>query len=274
MTNSKDEYKLLYARAEDLFEKSKKGVVSASSFLNPAEAHYLEKYARETGRRREVILWGGYNGAERVKFFFLPDYIDDMVDMSLDENEKTAFIFSCIADDIQEEISAVKIERSGYRKLTHRDYLGSLLSLGIERFVIGDIVVQDDKSAVVFVDGKIFPYITENLQKIANDEVKVSAFSPSEDFKAPKNYEESTDSVASLRADCVVASLANCSRTEAQKLVSAGNVALEYEEISEFDKPIVSGSIISVRGYGKFRVYSDGSTTKSGRIKIKIQKYL
>ena len=154
-----EDYKLLFAKADDLYARARKGAVAVSGFLNPAEAHYLKKYTKENKMERSAVFFGGYIGASRTKAFFLPDYITDLCDLPMGK-ERDSMLLSYIADDVAEAISAVSIKGSGYRELSHRDYLGSILSLGIERFVVGDIASLDTHSAIVFADSKI----SENIR--------------------------------------------------------------------------------------------------------------
>ena len=267
-----EEYKLLFAKADDLYARARKGEVAVSGFLNPAEAHYLGKYAREMHMESSVVFFGGYRGASRTKAFFLPDYIIDLCDKPYgDERDRELLLY--VTDDVAAAIGAVSIKGSGYRELSHRDYLGSILSLGIERFVVGDIAATGPYEAVVFADAKIAGYIATSLAKVASDDVKCSLVVVDEDFSVPENVEELVLSVASMRADCIVGGHAKCSRADAQSLVKSGAVTLDYEEISDPDKKISAPALISVRGSGKFRVLDNGVETRRGRLRVRAEKF-
>lgn len=267
-----DEYKLLFAKADDLYARARKGAVAVTGFLNPAEAHHLARYVRENKMADSVIFFGGYRGSARTKAFFLPDYIVDLADDETGE-AREKLLLSYISDYVDEEISAVRVCGSGYRALSHRDYLGSVLSLGIERFVVGDIATVDEHEALIFADAKIARYILQTLTKVASDDVKCSLAEIDENFTVPENVEDMVISVASPRADCIVGALARCSREEAQSLVKGGAVSVDYEEICDPDKRVGEGSLLSVRGYGKFRILDGGTATKRGRLHIKAQKF-
>lgn len=267
-----DEYRLLFAKADDLLSRAERGEVAVSAFLNPAEAHYLAKYLAGARAISRIVFFGGYRGATRTRAFFLPDYILDLVeDEENDEREK--LILSYIAEDAAKAVSAVRIKGSGYRTLSHRDYLGSILALGIERHVVGDIAVLSDNEAIVFADAKIAEYIVQTLSKVASDDVKCTKTEPDGDFTVPENAEDIVISAASNRIDCIVASLAKCSREAAKDLVKSGAVSADYEEISDPDKKIGAGTIVSVRGTGKFRILDEGTKTKRGRLKIAARKF-
>lgn len=272
MVIKNDEYKLLFARADDLLTRARGGEIAVSSFLNPAEAHYLGKYLAEIKSADSVIFFGGYSGASRTRAFFLPEYIKDLAEGG-SGNEREKLILSYISEDVAAAVRAVRVKGSGYRTLSHRDYLGSILSLGIERHVIGDIAVLSEHEALVFADAKIADYILQTLTRVASDDVKCSAADIDENFTISENVEEKVISVASARVDCIVASLAKCSREEAQSLVKSGAVSADYEEINDPDKKIGAGTVISVRGTGKFRILDDGTKTGRARLRIKVQKF-
>ena len=267
------EYKLLFAKADDLYARARKGAVAFGGFLNPTEAHYLEKHLRENRIADTVIFFGGFAGAMRKRAFFLPDYILDLVSGESGE-ERERLILSYIAEDTAAALTAVRVKGSGYRALSHRDYLGSILSLGIERHVIGDIAVLSDDEALIFADAKIAEFLLQTLSKIASDDVKCSIAEIDEDFTVPENVEDMVISVASRRLDCIVASLANCSREEAQRTVRSGAVSVDYEEMGDPDKRLESEVLLAIRGVGKFRVLEGETLTRRERLRIKVQKFI
>ena len=152
------ETEALFARLDDLCHVADKGGVAISSFLTPREIYACSQYLTCGGK--SFFCYGGYAESERQRIYILPDYVE-----AGDVQGLEAYGFDA-------EISAVKVTPSGYRSLTHRDYMGSVLGLGIERAVIGDIVVYEDGSAVIFCDKVMCPFIEENLVKVANDKVR------------------------------------------------------------------------------------------------------
>ena len=144
MGNLSDSQRLLYARLCDMLTRAMRGEPVFGNFLSPADAAFAKRVLRELNAEDGFLLYGGYDGAERLIPIILPDYVSDYPGTA-EEKVKTLF-----ADELTCAVCAVKIKGSGYRALTHRDYLGSLLSLGIERDRLGDIVTDGDFSAVVF----------------------------------------------------------------------------------------------------------------------------
>lgn len=253
----------LFARLEDMASKADRGELAISPFLTPREIHYAHKQLSKMGRRYE--FFGGYEDAERKRLYLLPDYMED------------AELLQAIEDfGFSSEITAIEIVGSGYRELTHRDFLGSLLGLGLERAVIGDIVVFDDAKtkAVAFCDSRIAGFILQTLEKVANDKVKVKKLDISSLQLPARRFMPVSDTVASPRLDSIVASLCSLSRSKASEIVLGGVVELDFEVEDRPDRAVEDGAVISVRGYGKFRIHSVGELTRKGRYRLIADKYV
>ena len=154
---------------------------------------------------------------------------------------------------------------------THKDFLGSVMSLKIDREYMGDIIIKD---------GYVYMICHKNVSDIIREElysVKRSSVS-FEEWDEPlefyKQYsEEKMSTVASLRADSVVAAVLNKSRTEAVKLIKQGNVKVNQMDIDNVDFEIFNNDIISIRHNGKFKIFCDGAKSRKDRIFIKVAKY-
>lgn len=267
MTGSNQEYRELTARIEDNISASEGGMLTATKFLSPAEGYYAEKFLASRGIKRG-ILYGGFDGAERCRLIVLPAYLDGL-DPSPAELLKEYF-----ADESDGLVRAVKIVGSGYRELSHRDYLGSILALGVEREAVGDIVVSDSRTAYVFVIDSVAKLMISGLERIGNDKVKVEMVAIDENFTFKREFRSLSDTVASARFDCVVSSLANLSRDKAQNLIGSGVCLLNYAEEIKCDKTVRNGDIITLRGYGKFIIRDINTQTKKGRLRLLADKYV
>lgn len=262
------EQKLFYAKLSDLAKRADSGSVAHSDFLTPGEQYRAEKYFSAKEFKDKICFFGGYFAAERKQIFLLPEYMSDALGYDGSRAE------DLLSEDFSSAVSAFKIMGSGYRKLSHRDYLGSILSLGIERSSIGDICPIDDFSAVVFCCREIEGLILSELSAIANDKVKVESTEPDVNMPSPHKFEPFSDTVASERLDCVVASFCNLSREKAQALIKSGLVEHNYEPNLKIDAKVSKNDIISARGYGKFSVKSISEQTKKGRIRLFADKYV
>ena len=261
----KEEFSVLFAHVDDLCARAERGELGATRFLSPKEQYALSVYLNSHGFRGRYIVFGGYVDAERCRVFILPEYI---------ENAETYGDISPYIED--KPISAIRIVGSGYRKLTHRDFLGSLLALGIERDVVGDIVVRSGEKdeAVVFCDGVIEEFLLAELKRIANDAVKTETFTVSDDFVSERRFLHISDTVASARLDCIVAAICSLSREKARAAIISGLVEVNFENETAPDKNLSVPAVVSVRGYGKFRINSVSDITRKGRLRLDADKYL
>lgn len=220
-----------------------------SDFLSLAEQTILLQL-RLPGN---VKLWGGYESAERKVACFGSEE-----DCGYTE---------------EPPVVCVKIEpvsRKFSEELTHRDYLGALMGLGIERTVLGDIIVKD-KDAWLFCHESIAGYITRTLDSVRRTTVKCSLSEPPE-FVNEKP--EITGAVtASERLDAVVAAVYALSRAEGKKAVESGMVFLDGLQVLNPSALIKPGTIVSVRGTGRFMYEGIERETRRGRLRVMVRKY-
>ena len=156
--------------------------------------------------------------------------------------------------------------------LTHRDFLGSVIGLGIERTKLGDIIVRDNEG-YIFVSESISEYILENLSKVKHTNVRVEKCLDIPEAVAPKFAEESII-VSSNRLDAIIARVYKLSRDLAVRYISEGKVFLSGRQMTENAKQLKSGDTVSVRGKGKFIFEGEGGSTKKDKLYIKIKKYV
>ena len=242
--------KMLLARAEDaVFLAEKQQTVKAVGFLTPSEAALIGRKLPKTETKTE--FFGGYAEAERTLFAALPVYAEESELFSL--------------------ITALEITGRGISALSHRDYLGSLLGLGIKREKIGDIVLLEN-SCIVFVQTDIADFITENLTKVGSLGVSVKK-TECENVQIPKRKTEKiTASVASLRIDCVLAAMLKTSRSKAIPYITGAKVSVNWEEKTQTSVSVKEGDVFSVRGVGRFVLSKVNGETKKGRISVEIDK--
>ena len=175
--------------------------------------------------------------------------------------------------DTESFAAPVKILRAHLTSedISHKDFLGAAMSLKIDRDYMGDIVIKDDYVYIV-CHRNVSDIITDELCSVKKSYVCFEEWcEPLEYYKVYS--EERTTTVASLRADSVVAAVLNKSRTEAVKLIRQGNVKVNQMEIDNVDFDIFDNDIISIRYNGKFKIFCDGGKSRKDRIFIKIAKY-
>ena len=187
---------------------------------------------------------GGHEDAERKVLFIMPDEYTQA--------------------DIEDTLCVIRISVSGGKPLSHRDYLGSVLGLGIKRDRIGDLTVYENGCDMVVLD-EISGYILQNLTKIARQNAKCVKRNIRELRRSETVYEEQKIIVSSLRLDCVISGAYNLSR-------KADRVQINHTVCNNISKTVNQGDTISLRGSGRFTIEEIGGTTKKGRTVLTIKK--
>ena len=244
----------LIKRISDLALRcDRNGCITYSTFFTPAECYLLETRKITIGETK-LYLTGGREECERKVAFFLPYYLEE-------------------ADfEIGEYIRAVKI-KSYFGKPGHRDYLGAILGLGIERDRIGDLLLFDD-TAYVFCLSSVVSVLLQELEKVGRVSVKTEQIALS-DVPAPeKRVKKISFTVKSLRLDAVAGDLFGVSRTTAAELIRLGAVTLNYSICEKVDAPVKEGDTLSVRGKGKGRIAQIGGRSRKDRLFVEAEIYL
>ncbi len=272
------ETRLIEGRIDDLSARRDNGEVVFSDFLTPREQHYLKQYLARCGRRNTVRFYGGFAGAERCVAVFLPDYLLDLLDECEEGSDVEALY---LRESLDEALVMLEIRGSGYRAITHRDVLGAVLGLGIERDAIGDILLldgdgsgRDQPRIYLLATSRIAPFLLSEFKKIGSDTVRVRIGRFPDGFVFEPRVRKIADTVASNRLDCVIGSFTNTAREKAQSLIRSGLVEVDYEVEQRADARLLPPNVITVRGYGKFRLLSLGEVTKKGRIRLRAEQYL
>ncbi|MBQ9253012.1 MAG: RNA-binding protein [Clostridia bacterium] len=187
-----------------------------------------------------------------------------MAGFGVTAEEKDLFPLACL------RISPLGAKFAG--DMSHRDVLGSLMSLGFERSLLGDIILRE-KEAWVFCAERIADFICDSLSSVRHTSIKavrVSAPPAGELFRTRREVIQ----VASERMDALVAHAFQLSRGNAQSLFSAGKVFLDGAECLRTDAEPREGQIISVRGMGRFRYLGAESRSKKGKWNTVIERYV
>lgn len=239
-------------RYKELADRARQSAVfTYSSFHSPETA----SLAYEAADEREIMMWGGTANSERVVVRF-----GDPQEIAYDE----AFPIRILYVRPKQEKFA--------DKLTHRDFLGAILNLGIERDVIGDIIVTD-RSAYFFVLEEMADYICMGLERIKHTAVRCSITEEVPVDCLPKLREENV-TVSSPRLDAILAKLYHLSRGEAKKLFDAEKVTVNGRLCKNPETVLKENSKVSVRGYGKLEYRGEEHTTKKGKTGITIWRYV
>ena len=231
-------------------------MLTNTNFLDLNQQSILKKHLSECKANYE--FYGGFKDSERKILLFLPDYI------------KSADSFSENPD--LNPIVQIKILKDGFSSLTHRDYLGAIMGLGIKREMLGDLTVTD-YGCITVAFGNIAEYIKDNLISVGRGTVKVEICDSFDDLSAMQNIEQKRCYVSSMRADSVVASVFNLSRTAAVEKIKRSEVFVNDLLIEKNDSKIPLNSKIVVRGKGKAVISSYDGITKKGRHAFAVDLY-
>lgn len=244
----------LLRRAEDLARRaSRKGQITNTGFLTPAERAQLETHLHpEFGLG--MRFFGGYEDSERTVVFFVPEELLPE-DGGLPEMAKT-------------QICAVHYH-AYFGEPGHRDYLGALMASGIARDRLGDILIQGPETTVFCLPG-----IRQHLlmvDRIGRVSVKAEDLPPEKLQIPPRERKTKSVSVMSMRVDAIAAGMFNLSRSACVRLIAEGDLRLNYDGCMKTDTAVREGDVLSLRGYGKGRVVALGGTSRKGRQFVELE---
>ncbi len=171
-------------------------------------------------------------------------------------------------------LSVVKILPQNARfaeELSHRDYLGTLLGLGIERKKIGDIFIHEQAAYVVCTSG-LEEFICKNLFRIRHTTVTCELAAP-QDIQFELKFRQMSGSVASFRIDALIAMAFRLSRSKAAELIAGEKAFVNGKLTTSSGAVLKEGDIVSVRGMGRFLFCSQGNVTKKGRYFAEVNVY-
>ncbi len=186
-----------------------------------------------------------------------------------------AFLPDALCYEYEYPISILKIsplQKKFSEKLGHRDYLGSILNLGIERSKLGDILVEDEY-AILFVQESLESFMIDELTRIRHTSVIVERMELQEFSYTPK-VEEIKGSVSSVRLDSLLALAFHSSRSKLVAYIEGGKVFVNGKLVTSNGYQVKENDIISVRGLGRFRYKETSSQTKKGRCFVTVELYV
>lgn len=249
--------RILLAHVLDRAQQAQsRNIPVATDFLSPQQQVQTKDLLRLAGIPETAYLfWGGYEGAERTMAFFLPDWLE--------------------AESATEECP-LKVLRASFReeeKLTHRDFLGSLMGMGIVREKLGDILVSAD-SADLVVSDSVADFLLQSWNGAGRAKLSVSAIEPNHIHIPVAAVQEIRDTVSSLRLDAVCSTGFRMARGKAADLIASGRVQVNWRECTKSDKLLAAGDTVSARGFGKLELTEVGGLTKKGRTAITVKRYV
>lgn len=235
------------ATINDYIKKAKVQGFCLTKFLDSNESSELRKIKDPT---LKIFYNGGYDDAERVRAIIL------------DKTEQDPF-------DYEYELGIIKVTpKSDIREISHRHVLGTLMSYGIKRETIGDIVVNSNE-IYIFAIIDIVPLIIDNLKEINRIGV-ISENCEITDFVNEIKSEAKTINVASLRLDAIVSKVLNKSRSDANEIIEKGLVQINHIECINNSYQLKTNDLISIRHFGRIEVKEIVNITKKDRLVLEV----
>ncbi|MGD9567133.1 MAG: RNA-binding protein [Sedimentibacter sp.] len=199
-------------------------------------------------------LFPSFEQGERKVFILHPDYLESV--------------------DVDEFITGLRIyNHSKFKKLDHKDYLGALMSLGIDRNKTGDIYVYDDYADIV-LHSDISDYIMYNLNKIGHNKIETEKINVDDVHYKEQEHVILNITSSSMRLDNIVKHITNKSREIASDMIKTGNVKVNWQVEERNAVEIKEQDMISISKFGRFKIFKLSGLTKSGKYKIEIKHYV
>lgn len=214
----------------------------------------------------QVLGYGGYPQAERQKL--VVGITDIGLPTTLPLDSENAF-----TSRIEDSIRLVEFRGNFlFDPASHRDFLGAVLGLGIERSRLGDLVVLGDRGAQLLCDAELAQFIADSVSQVRSVPVKGHIVNLS-DLEVREPLKKAMQSVeASMRVDAVASAGFSLSRTKMADLVKKGDVSVNYREISSGSKELKAGDTVTIRGKGRLEI-EEATKTAKGRHRVKMMRF-
>jgi RNA-binding protein YlmH len=230
----------------------KTGQAQISDFFDPFQQRTADRVLHLFKELKSVI-WGGFAEAERARLLVHPA------------------TRQASASDVSLSFLEVDAGMHGL-ELTHRDFLGAVLGLGLRREKIGDILLVGEGKAQVVVHPEILSFLLTNWVTVGNHSVRLREIAAEELTPAPPRVKEIKTTVASMRLDSVASSGFGLSRSKLTPLIRANQVKLNWQSVTSAGATVKEGDIISLAGRGRVEVAELRGESKKGRIQLLLKK--
>ncbi|WP_316632002.1 YlmH/Sll1252 family protein [uncultured Ruminococcus sp.] len=238
------EDKLLLDKAYDaIYLAERRNIPRFLGFLNEHESLYVRQHLPKSA---DITFFGGYPEAVRL-------------------------MMGASADEDSFPITALEFCYREQDDLRHRDFLGSLMAMGIRRDTLGDILTGKGRT-VIFVRDDIVPFLLSDVDKIGRVGVKVG-YADVDDLPIPDDIEELLFTLSSLRLDAFVAAAAHLSRDKAARLIKNELVMVDHVTDTEVSSQLKEGMTVTIRKHGKYVLAELRGTSKKGKLRLSVKHY-
>lgn len=271
--------------------------------INFTEEFYTPNFWKKLGKRLDgvnVVCDGVFGDSDRRQIGFVPDsfmnksgffgnYYDKFSENvenneNFGNNNEKSRGYENFENDFEQsnfqfpnKLLKISID-SRFREYSHKDFLGSLMGLNIKRELMGDLILENgDKKILGYipVSEKIADYIVSELKQIGRASCEIEIIDTKNKNNLPHyKYDDKLITISSKRLDSVVSSITNLSRTKVIEPIEKGKVLVDYVEEKDKSRMLEIGSLITVRGFGKYKLFLDKGETKKGKERILVKKYI
>ncbi len=242
----------LESRIREKAERSlNRGIFEFSDFVNFARREEIERVAKGV----KISYFGEEYGVERTLVRF-----GDPEELGYEEGFP---------------VKIVKIVCGGRKfasPITHRDALGAVLGLGIDRGKVGDILISGSE-AFVFVRDEVADFIVSELKSVSRNAATAS-ITDGVPLEFVRKTERRKFSVASNRADAIISRLFNLSREQSSALFKNGLATINGRIVLKGERSLSDGDVVAVRGYGKFIFSEESGVSKKGKLKVVVEAFV
>lgn len=252
--------KILLAQVSDKIEMCEnKNKIEFTDFLDLAQIELAQNYINKL-KIENYMSYGGFEQAERKMFVIYPEKFNAMV-----VEKNLSSIVKIVRIQLPDDLKG---------KYNHRDYLGAVIKLGVKREKVGDIIVDND-GADIIVNKDIAQFLAENLGSLTRFSKSKITIEEIEKLRTVEVKREERDIiVSSLRMDNVISELARCSRNKALEIINTERVFVNFQCETKKTKQIKLGDMITIRGKGRFYIKELVGQSRSGRVIVKIEKFV
>lgn len=257
----KEEEKLLVASVMDKikFVNTRENFKN-TKFLDMAQIHTINEVLKKIKFER-YEFFGGFENAERKMLIV---YSEKIFTYLKEKNTIYNQIMKCI------KIVLPKEQQNEY---THKTYLGAIMKLGIKREMIGDIIVNSE-GAEILIASEIENFLIDNLKLLTRfKKARIETINIENVNYIEPETKIIKINISSMRLDAIISELAHVSRNEAQNIINDERVLINFKEELSYSKKVEEGTIISIRGKGRFKIIKISGMTKSGRLNLDVETY-
>lgn len=234
-------------RLNDYYQLALNGDIVLTKFLDLSQIQQVKSLSKDG---LKVYLYGGYDGFERCRAIIQNRYYEEPAE-----------------SEFKIDIYHAQFNKT-YKDISHRNVLGSIMSLGIERNTIGDIYIYDD-NIYLFISNEIASYLIQNMPSINNQNLTFKKVNKIDELHEVKE-DFIVINVPSFRLDAIISRSLKISREKACEIIETGNVSINHIECTSVSRKCNIGEIISIRRFGRLSIYEYVKTTKKDRLVLKV----